>query len=81
MKKQASKKWQARRAKIVASAAFIKLFEKAKQAMRDPHRKTCVHGHPIKPANAHVGDLRRTKRYSCDPCWRKQQAKYLAAQA
>lgn len=64
------------RDKVVASPAFVKLFEKAKAKMRDPKRKACTHGHAITAANAHVGDLKRTGRYTCDPCNRLAQAKY-----
>jgi hypothetical protein len=68
--------WEVSREKVVASAAFIKLFEKARKAMHDPQRKACKHGHPICAANAHVGDLKRLKRYACDPCNRAVQVKY-----
>ncbi len=81
MKREANK-WAAKRAKVVASAAFIKLFEKARARMKDPKRKTCAHGHRISAANAHVGDLRRTGCYSCDPCNRtRYQPRYAAKQA
>lgn len=62
--------------KTVSSASFIKLFEKARARMRDPKRKACAHGHPIAAANAHVGDMKRTGRYTCDPCNRAAQARY-----
>ena len=67
-----------KRNKIVASAGFIKLFEKARANMRDPKRKDCAHGHPITAANAHGGDMKRTGRYTCDPCNRAAQARYSA---
>lgn len=78
MKKQskAPASWEVKRAKIVASTSFIKLFEKARAAMQDLTRKTCAHGHPITAANAHVGDLKRTGRYACDPCNRIAQVRY-----
>ena len=78
MKKQskAPANWEVKRAKIVASPAFIKLFEKARKAMQDPARKTCAHGHAITATNAHVGDLKRTGRYTCDPCNRAAQVRY-----
>lgn len=66
----------AAREKVVTSPAFVKLFEKAKAKMRDPKRKVCAHGHAITAANAHVGDLKRTGKYTCDPCNRVAQAKY-----
>lgn len=64
------------RAVIVASAAFIALFEKARKKMRDPERKTCKAGHKICAANAHVGDLKRLGRYNCNPCNDDAQARY-----
>jgi hypothetical protein len=64
---------------IVRSADFIALFEKARTSFRDPNRKTCKRGHEICAANAHVGDLRRTGKYSCDPCNRRIQNDYKAA--
>jgi|HubBroStandDraft_6_1064221.scaffolds.fasta_scaffold4758642_1 hypothetical protein len=78
MKKQskAPASWEVKRAKIVASPTFIKLFEKARKAMQDPARKACAHGHAITVANAHVGDLKRTGGYTCDPCNRAAQARY-----
>jgi hypothetical protein len=78
MKKQSKDRqaWEIRRDKTVASAAFGKLFEKARAAMQDPARKTCAHGHAITAANAHVGDLKRTGRYACDPCNRAAQTRY-----
>ncbi len=77
MKRKSSKEaWEVSRDKVVASAAFIKLFEKARKAMLDPQRKACKHGHPVCAANAHVGDLKRTGQYACDPCNRAAQVKY-----
>lgn len=70
------KRNEAARNKIVTSPAFIKLFEKAKSKMRDPKRKTCKHGHAISAANAHVGDMKRLGRYTCDPCNTEAQARY-----
>lgn len=65
------------RAVIVSSPEFIALFEAARRLMRDPNRKRCKWGHPICAANAHVGDLRRTGKYSCNECWKEQAARYL----
>src|SRR5690349_11740453 len=78
MKKQskAPANWEVKRAKVVGSANFIKLFEKARKAMQDPARKKCAHGHAICATNAHVGDLKRIGLYSCDPCNRAAQARY-----
>lgn len=72
------KRNDALRNKIVTSPAFLKLFEKAKAKMRDPKRKECAHGHPITATNAHVGDMKRIGRYTCDPCNREAQARYAA---
>lgn len=67
------------RSKIVSSTAFIKMFDKARAKMRDTKRKACAHNHPITAANAHVGDMKRMGRYTCDPCNREAQARYNAA--
>lgn len=78
--KKAAKKAGKRtpREEIVKSAAFIALFEKAIAASRDPKRTHCKNGHTITAAHAHVGDLKRTGRYTCDPCNQDAQAKYNA---
>lgn len=67
------------REEIVKSAAHIALFEKAIANSRDPKRTHCKNNHTITPAHAHVGDLKRTGRYTCDPCNTDAQAKYNAA--
>lgn len=64
------------REEIVKQVGFINLFEKARKAMRDPEKKTCKHGHKISAENAHVGDLKRTGRYTCNPCNDDAQARY-----
>ena len=69
--------WEVARKKVVSSASFIKLFEKARAKMANPKRKSCKHGHAISAANAHVGDLKRTGLYSCDPCNRVAQVRYM----
>lgn len=68
-----------KRLAIVSSLEFIALFEAARLRMADPHRKRCKWGHEICAANCHVGDLRRTGRYSCNECWREQARRYLSA--
>jgi hypothetical protein len=68
-----------KRQAIVSSPEFIALFEAARARMKDPNRATCKRGHPICAANAHVGDLRRIGKYSCDPCWKEQQGRYLTS--
>jgi 5-methylcytosine-specific restriction endonuclease McrA len=58
----------ARRAKIVSSKSFIKLFEKWRK--QHPQNKRCAKGmHRVCAANALVADMRRELRYSCNPCW------------
>jgi hypothetical protein len=69
--------WEVARQKVVSSASFIKLFEKARAKMTNPKRKTCKHGHKISAANAHVGDLKRLGVYACDPCNRVSQVRYM----
>lgn len=69
--------WEVARSKVVSSASFIKLFEKARAKMANPKRKSCKHGHKISAANAHVADLKRTGRYTCDPCNRAAQVRYM----
>jgi hypothetical protein len=54
------------------------LFEEARKRMHRPERKTCKHGHAICLENAHVGDLKRTGLYSCNPCWQASNARYKA---
>lgn len=66
-----------KRLAIVSSPEFIALFEAARLRMADPHRKRCKWGHEICAANCHVGDLRRTGKYSCNECWKNQAARYL----
>jgi hypothetical protein len=66
---------------VVSSASFIKLFEKARTKWQNPNRKRCKHGHAISAANAHVGDLKRTGTYSCDPCNRTSQLRYMSKAA
>lgn len=73
------KSWEAKRAAIVSSPAFLNMFAKARKAAKDPSRKKCNHGHAITAANAHVGDMKRTGRYTCDVCNRKVQARYAKA--
>lgn len=63
---------------VVKSATFIALFDKAIAKSRDPKRTHCKNGHTITAAHAHVGDLKRTGRYTCDPCNTDAQAKYNA---
>jgi hypothetical protein len=41
----------------------------------------CKHGHPICVENAHVGDMRREARYTCNICWKAQNARYMARKA
>ena len=69
--------WEVARNKVVSSAGFIKLFEKARAKMANPKRKKCKHGHKISPANAHVGDMKRLGTYACDPCNRIAQVRYM----
>ena len=76
MKNQKQQKWEAARTKVVASASFQKLFARARKSMADTKRTDCKNGHPITAANAHVGDLKRTGHYSCDPCNRVAQLRY-----
>lgn len=69
--------WEVARGKVVSSASFIKLFQKARAKMTNPKRKACKRGHPICAANAHVGDLKRLGVYACDPCNRAAQVRYM----
>jgi hypothetical protein len=69
--------WEVARNKVVSSASFIKLFEKARVRMANQKRKNCKRGHPICAANAHVGDLKRAGVYACDPCNRIAQVRYM----
>ena len=57
--KKTKQGWKLKRAKTVASPPFIKLFKKARAAMKNPERKACAHRHPICAANAHVGDTEK----------------------
>ena len=75
--KKTKQGWELKRAKTTSSASFVKLFEKARAAMAAPKSKACVHRHPICAANAHVGDLKRTGKYTCDQCNRIAQGRYL----
>lgn len=70
------------REQIVSSAAFIKLFKKARAKMRN-QSKLCNKGlHPICAANAHVGDVRgRCNLYSCYPCWRAANSVWMKSEA
>jgi hypothetical protein len=68
-----------KRLAIVSSPAFIKLFENWQQRRYLTNRTHCKNGHEICAANAHVGDLKRLKRYACDPCW-KEYARCWAQQ-
>jgi hypothetical protein len=77
MKKTKMQQWEVARNKVVSSATFIKMFERARAKMTKPKRKTCKHGHPICAANAHVGDLKRLGVYACDPCNRIAQVRYM----
>ena len=63
------------------SSQFVSLFERARALMRNPERTHCKHGHPICEANAHVGDLKRTGRYSCNQCWQASNARWKARHA
>ncbi len=66
---------------IISSPEFGALFEAARLRMNYPDQPHCKNGHAICVANAHVGDLRRTGRYQCDPCWREAQERYKARMA
>jgi hypothetical protein len=77
MNKTKMQQWEVVRQKVVSSASFIKLYEKARAKMANPNRKRCKHGHPICAANAHVGDMKRLGVYACDPCNRISQVRYM----
>jgi hypothetical protein len=67
--------WQEKREKVISTAAYRKAWDKALAARGEDTK--CPHGHDLtKIENAHVGDLRRTGKITCDPCNRKAQKRY-----
>lgn len=66
----------AARQAIVSSPEFIALFEQSRLRLADQSRKTCVRGHKICAANAHVGDMRRLGKYFCNECQKIYQRGY-----
>jgi hypothetical protein len=52
-----------------------------KKKKKNATRIQCKHGHPICVKNAHVGDMRREARYTCNICWKAQNARYMGTQS